>query len=185
MPNKVEQLHNETRHHPALKSLVVLESTLSYPIPCRCGEQVYLRFLIFDKGRTRNEAGRLPIYRPYVRVSVAYPEGRLVEYVELGFETGQEIRRLGEVIGEYPHAALAGLSFEAAKARRTALFYNTQQVLPLYGRTDLTGEELECVRIYWETFEQVAEPCLRPYYEALSPSFFAWLKACLTNPVSR
>ncbi|HOU13728.1 MAG TPA: hypothetical protein PKZ84_11480 [Anaerolineae bacterium] len=175
MPNQIEQLYQKTRNHTALQSLIVLESTLSYPIPHQSGTEMYLRFLFFDKGRTASEAGTVPIYRPYARVSITYPKGTLVEYIDLGFESGQPVTRLGEVIGEYPHAAMANLDFKAAKARRTALFYYTQQIIPLYGRTDLTAAEIQTVQTYWDTFDQVAELPLRSYYEALSPAFFAWI----------
>ncbi len=176
MPNKVETLHGAIRHHAALKSLVALESTLSYPIPYANRGQVYLRFFVFDKGRAQANSGQVPVHRPHARVSAEYETGKLVEYVDLRFEEGQPVAQARDVIGFYPHEAMANLSFEMAKAARTSLFYHTQQVIPLLGRTALSTEEMRIVHVYRETFEQVVEPCLRPHYEALSPAFFAWLK---------
>ncbi len=175
MPNQVETLYQKTRQHPAIKSLVALESMLSYPIPYQNAEKMYLRFLFFGKDRQMNEAGKRKLYRPHARVSVTYPEGQLVEYMALSFEIGEAITRLGEAIGEYPHAAMARLDFKEAKARRTSLFYYTQQIIPLYGRVDLKPVEREVIQAYRGTLEQVAEPPLRPYYETLSPVFFSWL----------
>ena len=179
MPNQIQVLHQETRNHIALRSLIVLEAVLSYPIPYRSGESLYLRFLFFDTGRKDPETGKVSVYNPHARISVSYPQGKLVEYVALDFETGQSIAQLDRVIGEYPHAAMANLDFKAAKARRTALFYYTQQVIPLYGRADLTAAERQTVQTYWDTFDEVAELPLRPYYEALSPAFFAWIREVL------
>jgi len=68
------------RHHEALQSLVTLEATFSYPIPYFNGGQVYLRLLVFNKGRAQAESNQLPIRRPHARVSAEFVSGKLVEH---------------------------------------------------------------------------------------------------------
>lgn len=179
MPNKVETLHHAIRHHAVLNALVALESVLSYPIPYAINGQLYLRFLVFNKEPIPGDMSHVNLHRPYARVSAEYTSGRLVEYVDLRLELGEPLNSIREEIGVYPHEAMADLSFEAAKAQRTALFYHTERMLPLYGRIDLTIEEKQIVQAYWQAFERVSEPSLRPHYETLSPGFFAWVKPLL------
>ncbi|OQA13928.1 MAG: hypothetical protein BWY63_03321 [Chloroflexi bacterium ADurb.Bin360] len=177
MPNQLKTFHDQVRHLPALQSLIVLEDVLSYPIPYRSGERLALRFLFFSRSKEKDAAGTVALYRPHARVSVSYPEGRLLEFADLGFETGVAIPRCGELIGRYPHPAMAILSYAEAQAQKTAYFYALQQLLPLYAEpAPPSPEVLSLVKPFVESFERVSEPAFRSYYEALSPQFFSWIK---------
>jgi len=175
MTLRIDELRRKTRNHPVLRSLVAMESELALPIPSRRGEKIYLRYLVHDRSKQRTDPGRINIHRPYARVSIAYDSGELVEFMQLGFAEGRRLGPFGEVIGHYPHPAMAGLDYQAATARRTDLDQRTEQVIPLYGRTELSPTEILAVRAYRALFEQVSEPCLRPAYQELSPDFYAWL----------
>lgn len=180
MPNQLKAFCDQVRHLPALQSLIVLEDVLSYPIPYRSGERSALRFFFFSRGKEKDVAGTVALYRPHVRVSVSYPEGKLLEFADLGFETGVAIPRCGEIIGRYPHPVMAALSYAEAQAQKTAYFYALQQLLPLYAESaPHSPEALSLAKLYVESLERVSEPAFRPYYEALSPQFFVWIKSIL------
>jgi len=180
MPNQLKAFCDQLRHLPALQSLIVLEDVLSYPIPYRSGERLTLRFFFFSRGKEKDAAGTVALYRPHVRVSASYPEGKLLEFMDLGFESGAAIPRCGEIVGRYPHPAMAVLSYAEAQAQKTAYFYALQQLLPLYAESAASlPETLSLVKSYVESFERVSEPAFRSYYETLSPQFFAWIKRIL------
>ena len=109
---------------------MVLESKLSLPIPFWSGSQVYLRFLIHDVGREKNEVGQSPIYTPYARVSIRYDDGKLVEFVDLSFAEGEPSTRR-EIIGYYPHKEMKGLEFKAAMNKRTEFFQYTEDTIQI------------------------------------------------------
>ncbi|MBN1922753.1 MAG: hypothetical protein JW892_16005 [Anaerolineae bacterium] len=182
MPNPLKTLHAQVRDLPALQSLIVLEDVLSYPIPCYSGKQLALRCFFFSRGREKDAEGTVALYRPHVRVSVSYPEGKLLEVVDLGFESGTAIPRCGEIVGRYPHPAMAALSYAEAQAQKTAYFYALQRLLPVYTRrAEPSPEAFSLVKACIESFERVSEPAFRSDYEALSPPFFAWLKSILAQ----
>jgi len=178
MSDRISALYRDTRNNSALRSLIIMESKLSLPIPFWSGTQDYLRFLFHDVGRQKDKANRLPIYRPYARISTKYEDGRLVEFVLLDFETGKPVNRQ-EVIGYAPHKEMAGLDFKSAMAKRKELYQYTEDIIPLYRHEKLSSDQMKTVRNYWSSFMQVSETYLRPAYQKLSPDFFKWLGSIL------
>lgn len=174
MTSQVEQVHTETRNHPICRHLVPMESILSFPVPARREGRVYLRFHIYQRGPAPQGQPR-PIYRPHARLSVEYPTGRPVEYVDLLFAEGAPATPSSEVVGAGLNPALVELSFPEVIAKRSALFEALEAIVPLLGRESLTAEERGKVADGRTLWESVVEPGLQPFYRALNPAFFDWL----------
>jgi hypothetical protein len=171
MASRVEELYTETRNHPVCQHLVPLESVLSYPVPFIRDEIVYLRFFLYRKGRNPQQATH-PIYRPHAHLTVAYPTGRFVEYVELQFLEGQPQSSTSEQIGITPHPALAQLSFTEVIARRSEFFTLTEKLMEFIAKSSLTMDETATVDRYRQIWSLLVEPDLYTYYQRLNPAFF-------------
>lgn len=167
----ITTLTQTLERHPALVTLVAMEAGYSLPIPERRGDRTYVRLFAY---RRRGGAPDAPIaiHRPTARITVDAETGRLVEYVDLRWESGTTG---APAIGTYPHAALAHLDLDAIDAMRAEVLTLTERLLFLYGRDDLGEADRAVSRRYRHLFRLLAEPVLRPYYTALNPEFFAWL----------
>ncbi|MBP8001775.1 MAG: hypothetical protein KA338_21160 [Chloroflexi bacterium] len=171
MTSRVEELYTETRNHPVCQHLVPLESVLSYPVPFIRDEIVYLRFFLYQKGRNPQQTTH-PIYRPHAHLTVAYPTGRFVEYVELQFLDGKPQAPTSEQIGTTPHPALARLSFAEVLAKRSELFTLTEKLMEFMAKSVLTADETATVAHYRQVWSLLIEPDLYTYYQRLNPDFF-------------
>ena len=160
---------------PALQHLIGEEATCSFPSP---GGSAYLRFLVYSR-RGGAPGGPGGGRAPYARLAVARDTGRLVEYVELDFAAGRP-RQAAPVIGEYPHAAVAGLTYQETVDLRRQLLSITDQMIDSWAAADVSPALREAARQYAALFDRLTEPCLRAAYEALNPQFFAWLQAMRT-----
>ncbi len=160
---------------PALQHLIGEEATFSFPIPVGSS---YLSFFVYIR-RGGAPGGPVGVRAPYARLAVARDTGRLVEYVELDFAAGRP-RQAAPVIGEYPHAAVAGLTYQETLDLRRQLLALTDQMIDSWAAPDPPPALREAARQYAALFERLTEPCLRAVYEALNPQFFAWLQAMRT-----
>ncbi|MBN1659136.1 MAG: hypothetical protein JXA93_12065 [Anaerolineae bacterium] len=175
MSTRIEELYTQTRNHPVCHHLIPLEAVLSYPVPSRRGDLTYLKFLVYRRGIAPRGAMR-PVYRPHARLSVEYPTGQLVEYVDLRFADGAPVSPLAEQVGEFPHLQIANLSFQEMIAERSAFFDAIEGIIPLVGRRDLTEDDRQIVARYRALFDMLVEPGLKPFYRALDTEFFEWLE---------
>jgi hypothetical protein len=68
---------------------------------------------------------------------------------------------------------LKDITYDEFDRRKSLLLQRTEQVGGLYqaGRADPAA-----IRDYAESFRSLAEPDLIPYYRALDPAFWTWLK---------
>lgn len=175
MESRVEELHTQLRKHPVCRHLISMESVLSFPVPTRRRDATYLRFIVYRRGEAIEGKAR-PVYRPYARLSIEYPSGRLVEYLDLRFSQNLPPSGTAEPIGEAPNPAMATLSFQEVVAKHSALLAAIEAMIPLVGQRHLTTDQLGIVTVFRQLFQTVIEPGLEPYYRALDPSFFDWLE---------
>lgn len=170
MSSTIEELYIHTRNHPVCGYLISLESVLAYPIPFLESDTVYLKFIVYQRGWAPSGSPK-PVYPPHARLTIEYPSGRLVEYLDLT----QKIS--SESVGEYPHPTIANLSIKEILAKKADFFSMTEAIIPLLGRTPINTEELGIVNKYTDLANTLIEPSLRPFYRELNPALFKWLDA--------
>ena len=175
MSTRVEELYTQTRNHPVCHHLIPLEAVLSYPVPSQEEDRVYLRFLVYRRGIVSRGQLR-PVYRPHARLSVDYPSGQLVEYTDFRFADGAPESPVSEQVGEFPHPAVASLSFQEMIADQSAFFEAIEAIIPLVGKSELDAEGQRIVARYQELWDILVEPGLQPFYRALDADFFEWLE---------
>jgi hypothetical protein len=176
MKYEIEELYVQIRKHPVYQHLISLEAALSYPVPSLRENGMYLRFLVYRRGKASRGQFR-PVYRPYARLGIEYPSGRWVEYADLRFTENAPVDPTAESVGEAPNPAIADLSFDETVALRSSFFAALESIVPLVEQVQLPAEQRIYVATYRELFDRLVEPGLRPYYQALSPSFFRWVEA--------
>lgn len=176
MTLKTEQHYNSTRNHPVCRHLIPLESTFGLPVPLKRGETIYLRFLVYNKGRDANQATHT-LYRPFAQLSVVYTTGELVEYLHLSFSAGESVTPRSTPIGVTPHAALAPLSFAEVVAKRTDYFAAVDEIV----RAWREGKMPANLSIFAALFELLIEPELWTYYQTLNPALVSGQNSTGTN----
>lgn len=172
--SKVEELYEQTRNHPVYRHLIPMESVLSFPVPHIEGDQAYLRFFVYQRGSAPKGQPR-PVYRPYVRLSVEYPSGRLVEFVELSFVEGMPEGPATEQVDVALDFSVRGLTFDDVVAARTALFRATENMVHLLQQVGVSGLTADAYAEYKRLFDILVEPGLKSYYRALNPLLFPFL----------
>jgi hypothetical protein len=171
MTSRTEELYIQTRNHPVCGYLIPLESVLAYPIPVvEKSGRVLLKFVAYQRGGAPRGEPR-PVYPPHARITVEYPSGRLVEYVDL--------RSQGQVdaVGKYPHTAIANISVKDILEKKADLYQLTDSLIDLIGRVPNTDHERNLVIAYKEFMATLFEPGLLSFYRELNPAFFEWLES--------
>ena len=169
MTSRTEELYIQTRNHPVCGYLIPLESVLAYPIPVvEKSGRVLLKFLVYQRGVAPRGTPR-PVYPPHARITIEYPSGRLVEYVDL--RSQEHVN----AVGEFPHTAIAGQSVKDVLEKQADIYQLTDSLIDLIGREPNTNHERNIVTAYKELLATLFEPGLLPFYRELNPDFFEWL----------
>lgn len=176
---RLEKLYQQLRTHPLLEHLIPIEARISFPVPDRRADSVYLRFLVFSQDFDPT-AKRRVVYRPFARLAIESSTEALVEYADLCFLEGRPRHAPEQPAGEYGPRE-TDMGYEEAKARERTFLESLETCLPLIGRTELSPAEQSTVKSCRELFTALIEPGLASFYRALSPGFFGWLNAVERN----
>lgn len=168
MTSRIEELFIQTRNHPVCGYLIPLESVLSYPIPVIESGQIFLKFLVYQRGWAPR-GSRRPVHPPHAKITIEYPSGRFIEYKDLKNESTIE------TIGEYPHDTISKLSVDEIIDLQETFYLVTEYLIPMLNRSPENEEERGYVTRYKELANLLIEPGLRPYYQELNPILFRWL----------
>jgi hypothetical protein len=146
-----------------------LETTLSLPIPGKQDNRLYLMAFYYGVKRIKGP-GTGHILPPIARVSVVYPDGRLLSFTHRNVE--ELFPGLPNVGDLGPLSASPASPNEKMQTRRS-LFNGYTKILELYQQDKGTLVERQA---FSKLFLGVAESALLPFYRALNPEFFQWLK---------
>lgn len=177
MDGSIEEIIYETMAHPVYRHLIPLQSTLSYPIPVRRVDRTYLRFFVYQQGMPDGNA--IPIYRPYAHLSIHYPTGNFVEFLDLAFiaNGANDSKKIGTMPSEAP-------DYDEFVAQEAAFYETLEDIIPLLGELEssLTETERATAGRYQELFSRLVNPSLQIYYQELNPKFFEWLDRVARQP---
>jgi hypothetical protein len=170
----IEELYRQTRNHPVCQQSVPLESTLSLPVPDIRHGRAYLRFFVYQRGRASKGQPR-PVYRPFIRLSIEFPSGRLVEFNDLLFIEGAPATPISEQVGEVVDFAVEGHTFADIVTARKRLFEITETVLQLLQQEKSPIDVESTLMEYRGLLDRLVEPGLYPYYHSLNPELLSSL----------
>lgn len=163
--SRTDELLAEVRRMPAFRQLVPAEAGIAWPLPLRRNGQVYVVLPFF--GMEAQRTGGAALYRPFATMTLLWPNGTPVEYVNLRFRDPRPEAEWNEPVGRFPHDALAEVSPDVYVRLRRELCYCYDRLLESLaaGTALATEDEQEFSRLLRLLFE----PGLEPFYRQLGP----------------
>lgn len=170
MEPRIERLIAELRRTPLSMQLLPPGASHSWPIPLRSQGRVYVIVPFF--GFRRAEAGReTQLFPPFATFTLDWQTGCPVEYVHLKFKNVWPEQRWMQPAGVFPHPAVAQLSPEQYRTKRTELLQMYDEMLDMLAKADAFPREW--TERFSELLRLLMEPGLESYLRALGPKFFA------------
>lgn len=173
MLSRTEQILRNLRQSPIFCELIAQESQISWPLPQRVKSSngdidVYLRLFFFSCKPLKDQAGN-GITPPTAMMAISWKNQVPVEYVNFKYKPLIEDSQPRQIIGAFPHQAIAHYKRDEYLNLRDGLLRHYDELFD----TLLLGGELPP---FWEKkfqqlFSLLLEPALEPYYRAIAPKF--------------
>ncbi len=174
----MRELAERVRQHPVRRDWIPLEYRTSWWVPIfgPGNERLYLTAFFYPVVARPGEPSR--VGRPQLACTLDPTTGQFVEVTDCSFRDFAFHLPPDPVVGMLTAEQAPAHSTEGWDRLRDELYTAYDALLPVAFRdsAELTAAQQEAVAHFNGVFERVVEPFLRPYYEALNPAFFEWLR---------
>ena len=166
MPSRLQQALQGLSAQDPCDKLIPLEWPASWPVPTGKGGGREFKVFFYPIGGGRGE------------FKLSAPLGEAVFDADSGKPS--QCRRLPgalTVLSQERWGAKAeAMSMKEFEARSVDLYAASEEMGKLYGaKAPLSAAQREKAEAYGRLFQDLVEPALRPYYQALNPDFWKWL----------
>jgi hypothetical protein len=149
-----------------------IESSFSLPVPIKNQTTTLLTFISFSGGKSEEDR-KIKIFQPNGRITIYFPSGKIVHYIDLLALKSNIEKRFDDPIGEFPHEQIKNITLSEYKLRREKLLIKYDRAIELFyaGINDQSfhGD-------FRKSFFELCEPCIIPYLKKIGPAFFKWLE---------
>ncbi|MGV3719407.1 MAG: hypothetical protein ACO1SX_00740 [Actinomycetota bacterium] len=174
----MRELAERVRRHPVRRDWIPLEYRTSWWVPILSPEngRLYLTAFFYPVVAGPGEPSR--VGRPQLQCTLDPTVGQFVEVVDCSLRDFAAHLPPDPVVGTLTPELAPAQTAEGWDRLRSELYEAYDPLLPVAFRdpADLSKAQQEAVVRFRQVFERVVEPFLRPYYEALNPAFFEWLR---------
>ena len=166
MPSRLQQALQGLSAQDPCDRLIPLEWPTSWPVPTGKGGGREFKVFFYPLGGPRNE------------IKVSAPLGEAVFDADSGKPS--QCRRLPGALTVLSQtrwgAKVEAMSMKELEARSTDLYAASEEMGKLYAaKAALSAAQRKKAEAYGRLFQDLVEPALRPYYQALNPDFWKWL----------
>jgi hypothetical protein len=166
----IEQLMVDIRKMPVSRQLIPMEAGIGWPIPTRKEGQVFVTFPFFGVSRVQPQRGETQLFPPFAKMTLDWQTRVPVEYVNLHYQDPWPGLVKDQIVGTFPHAAVAGISVQEYRTKRGELLH-------MYDELCATLQSGGALTAEWNArfsalLRELVEPSLEPYYRVLGPAFF-------------
>jgi hypothetical protein len=168
---KTDELFKSIRNGGMFRELVPMEASNGLPIPLRKGNVVYaiLPFYTY-KPADSQQGNKIVLFPPFVSITVNWATKVPVEYVNFRFRSPAPELNWEQAAGFFPPAGMESMSvreYEQQKRELMVMYDELFEMLNQQGSFSAAWNER-----FSKLLRLMVEPCLEPYYRALSPKFF-------------
>jgi hypothetical protein len=175
---RAQEIAKAVESHPFRIERITEESVLSWPVPVKKADYMFLAFFYYPAGGPISDR---KIWPPYYRVLA---DTELL--VEIQF-TPVEPKDFGinipgnKPLGKQELSDLGDISMSEYQALVDQLYRLVDQMIPLYleSAATLGNRGRDVVRQFHKLFQKLSPKPLLPFYRALNPDFFSWIDAVL------
>jgi hypothetical protein len=169
--SKTDTLFKRIRNGGMFRELVPMEASNGLPIPLRKGNVVYaiLPFYTYTPADPQ-QGNKIVLFPPFVSITVNWTTKVPVEYVDFRFRSPAPELNWEQAAGLFPPAGMENMSvreYEQQKRELMVMYDELFETLAQQGSFSPDWNER-----FSRLLRLMLEPCLEPYYRALSPKFF-------------
>ena len=176
-----QELFETLERQPARQSLIPMECRASWWIPVQTSPESALALQAFYYPVRGGWNEPKQVGRPLFLVTIDPTNGRLLSITDLRFQDFAPDVPAEEIVGELTKDKLPAQTIPELEILNEQMSAAYDRMLPLTFRSaaQLTQTERKTIKRFRDRFEIMAEPFLIPFYRALNPRFFEWLKEIL------
>ena len=169
-----QQIVEAIKVHPFTMKNITRQSALSWPVPVKKGDRMFLAFFYFRVGGPISDRKVRP---PYYRVladteSIENIQFTPVEPKDFGINFPSD-----QPLGKEENENLSGVTRSEYEAMVEQFYSLVDEMVRLYMKfpSEMSVREKDAVAQFHKLFHILETKLLLPYYMAMNPVFFAWV----------
>jgi hypothetical protein len=171
-----KQIAGAIESHQFTMENITLESVLSWPVPVKKGDQMFLAFFYYSEGGPIDDRKLGP---PYYHVLADTESIENIQFTPVGPEDFPLSFPSDQPLWKHENDYLSGITISEYEVMAEQLYSLVDEMVRLYLKlpSEMSEREKDAVAQFHKLFHILAPKtkALLPYYIAMNPVFFHWV----------